>query len=34
MKHKLIVTKRALLDEIEAYHYYENIRDGLGTMTK
>lgn len=30
MKYKLIITKQALQDEMEAYHYYENIRAGLG----
>jgi hypothetical protein len=30
MSYKLQITKNALEDEMEAYHYYENIRVGLG----
>ncbi len=30
MKYKLIITQNALQDEMEAYHYYEDIRPGLG----
>ena len=30
MKYNLLITKQAMLDEMEAYHYYEDIRPGLG----
>ena len=30
MKYRLNITKAALQDEMEAYHYYENISPGLG----
>lgn len=30
MKYNLIITRQALLEEMDAYHYYENIREGLG----
>ena len=30
MKYNLVITKRAMIDEMETYHYYEDIRPGLG----